>query len=151
MKFHKIFIMKILLVLPFFLTACYTKTSKPDYNFMNSIKLQDALDSNKRTAIEINPKKYYFGIRKNNEKLKGFFYIRNTGDFKFNILALRADCVCIKINKSLNYIKPGDSLKVIYEVDFTNMLGATSHSIVAIGNCAFGNQTFYMEGTIIKQ
>ena len=143
--------MKILLLLPFFLMSCYTKTSKPDYNFMNSIKQQARLDSTIRTTIEISPKKYYFGIRKNSEKLKGFFYIRNTGNYKFNMLAIRADCACIKIGSSLNFIKPGDSLKVIYEVDFTNMRGATSHTIVAIGNCAFGNQTFYMEGTIIKQ
>lgn len=142
--------MKIFLMLPFFLTACYTKTSKPDYIFMNTIKQQAILASTKQSTIEIIPKKFYFGNKKSGDKLKGTFCIRNTGKLKFNLLALRGDCACIKIVTEIKAIEPGDSLKINYDVDFKNTIGATSHTIAAIGNCAFGNQTFYMEGTIYK-
>lgn len=135
-------------MVPFGLMACYTQTSKPDYIFMNMIKQQSTLDSNKRTTIEINPKKFYFGNLKSGDKLKGFFYIRNTGNLDFNLLAIRPDCACVKISPVITAIVPGDSLKINYELDLTSELGLISHSIVVIGNCSFGNQTFFMEGII---
>lgn len=138
-------------IIALFFSSCYTKTKKPDYAFMELIKQQAAIDSGKRTIIEITPRKYYFGSRKKSEKLQGFFYIKNKGKMNFRILAIRPDCDCIITDFQTKNIAPNDSLKINYVVDISNRLGFISNSIVAIGNCQFGNQTFYMEGTIINQ
>ena len=131
--------------------SCYTKTKKPDYAFMNTVKQQAALDSTKRTTIEIIPRKYYFGYKKKSETLKGFFYVKNVGKIHFNLLSIRPDCDCIVTDCNSKNILPNDSIKISYEINIKNKQGLISNSIVAIGNCQFGNQTFYLEGIIIHQ
>ena len=131
--------------------SCYTKTKKPDYAFMNTVKQQAALSSTKRTTIEIIPKRNYFGYKKSSEKLKGFFYVKNVGKINFNLRSIRPDCDCIVTDYNPKNILPNDSIKISYEININNKQGLISNSIVAIGNCQFGNQTFYLEGIIIHQ
>ncbi len=141
--------MKRLLIILIFLNSCYTETKKPDYKFMNTIKQQASLDSSLKTNIELIPKKYYFGKKMNSEKLKGFFYIKNIGNINFNIISIKSNCDCIITEYGeAKKIAANDSLKVNYEVNIKNQKGFKSNSIIAIGNCQFGNQTFYLEGTI---
>ena len=143
--------MKKLLMLSILFASCYTKTKKPDYAFMNTVKQQAALGSIKRTTIEIIPKRNYFGYKKNSEKLKNFFYVKNLGKINFNLLSIRSDCDCIVTDYNPKNILPNDSIKISYEINVKNKQGLISNSIVAIGNCQFGNQTFYLEGIIIHQ
>ena len=131
--------------------SCYTKTKKPDYAFMKTVKQQVALSPTKRTAIEIIPKRNYFGYKKNLEKLKGCFYVKNVGKINFKLIAIRPDCDCIVTDYNPKNILPNDSIKISYEINIKNKQGLISNSIVAIGNCQFGNQTFYLEGIIIHQ
>ena len=131
--------------------SCYTKTKKPDYAFMNTVKQQAALSSTKRTTIEIIPKRNYFGYKKSSEKLKGFFYVKNVGKINFNLRSIRPECDCIVTDYNSKNILPNDSVKISYEININNKQGLISNSIVAIGNCQFGNQTFYLEGIIIHQ
>lgn len=143
--------MKKLLMLSILFASCYTKTKKPDYAFMNTVKQQAALSPIKRTTIEIIPKRNYFGYKKNSEKLKGFFYIKNVGKINFKLVAIRPDCDCIVTDYNPKNILPNDSIKISYEINLKNKQCLISNSIVAIGNCQFGNQTFYLEGIIIHQ
>ena len=147
----KIMSVKKLLLASIFFASCYTKTQKPDYAFMHTVKQQAALDATKRTTIEIIPKKYFFGYRKNSEKLKGFFYVKNVGKINFNLISISPDCDCIVTDSNSQYILPNDSIKIGYQINIKNKRGLIRNSIVAIGNCQFGNQTFYIEGTIINQ
>ena len=119
--------------------------------FYNLVKQQAALGPTKRTTIEIIPKRNYFGYKKNSEKLKGFFYIKNVGKINFKLIAIRPDCDCIVTDYNPKNILPNDSIKISYEINVKNKQGLISNSIVAIGNCQFGNQTFYLEGIIIHQ
>ena len=143
--------MKKLLMLSILFASCYTKTKKPDYAFMNTVKQQAALSPTKRTTIEIIPKTNYFGYKKSSEKLKGFFYVKNVGKINFNLCSIRPDCDCIVTDYNPKNILPNDSIKISYEININNKQGLISNSIVAIGNCQFGNQTFYLEGIIIHQ
>jgi hypothetical protein len=118
---------------------------------MNTVKQQAALDSTKRTTVEIIPRKYYFSYKKNSENLKGFFFIKNVGKVNFNLLSIRPDCDCVVTDYNAKKILPNDSIKISYEINIKKKVGLISNSIVAIGNCQFGNQTFYIEGTIINQ
>lgn len=118
---------------------------------MNIIKQQAALDSSLQTSIQIIPNKKDFGKKKKSEKLKGFFFIKNTGSINFHPVSIKSNCDCIITDYEAKQIKPNDSLKVNYEIDAKNQSGYTSNSIIAIGNCKFGNQTFYIEGIIINQ
>ncbi len=131
--------------------SCYTKTKKPDYDFMNQIKQQAALDSTLKTQVELKPAKYFFGTKKNTERLSGFFYIKNVGNHIFNPISIQSNCDCIAVHYMSKAIMPNDSLKVTYEVAIKTRTGFISHSIVAIGNCQYGNQTFYLEGTIFDK
>ena len=131
--------------------SCYTKTKKPDYAFMNLVKQQATLSPTKRTTIEIIPKRNYFGYKKSSEKLKGFFYVKNVGKINFNLRSIRPECDCIVTDYNSKNILPNDSVKISYEININNKQGLISNSIVAIGNCQFGNQTFYLEGIIIHQ
>ena len=118
---------------------------------MQDVKQQAALDETRRTTIELIPKKYFFGYRKNSDKLKGFFYVKNVGKTNFNLLSISPDCDCILTDSNSKNILPNDSIKIRYQVNIKNKRGLIRNSIVAIGNCQFGNQTFYIEGTIINQ
>ena len=143
--------MKRLLVILISFSACYTKTKKPDYPFMNKIKEQASLDSSLKTRIELHPKKYDFGKKRSSERLTGFFYIINVGNINFNPLSIKSNCDCVVTEYEAKAIKPKDSLKVNYEINIKNQTGYISNNIVAIGNCQFGNQTFCIEGTIINK
>jgi hypothetical protein len=142
--------MKRLLSILFLFASCYTVTQKRDDDFLHMIKLQAELDSVFKTSIELKPKKVFFGKRKNSEQLTGFFYIKNTGHINFNLLAIKANCDCIDTDFKTTRIAPNDSIKILYQVHLKNRTGFISNSIVAIGNCQFGNQTFLLEGTIIN-
>jgi len=132
-------------------TSCYTETKKPDYKFMNTIKTQATLDSTLKTTIEIIPKKYYFGSIKQSNSINGHFFIKNTGQINFNIISIKSNCNCIKTNYAeMKFIKPNDSLKVEYQMNVTDVKGQINTSIIAIGNCQFGNQTYYLEGFFIN-
>ena len=141
-----------LTVVVFFLTSCYTETKKPDYKFMNKVKQQSLLDSSLRTTISITPKKYYFGNLQNVEKLKGSFYIKNTGKIDFKIVDIKSNCNCIKTTyPDIKIIQPYDSILVKYEINTKDQKGAFQNSIIAIGNCQYGNQTYYFEGSFSFQ
>jgi hypothetical protein len=116
---------------------------------MNTIKAQAALDSSLKTTIEIVPKKYYFGAIKQSNSLNGYFFIKNTGNINFNIVSIKSNCDCIKTSYAeTKFIKPNDSLKVEYQMNIADQKGQINNSIIAIGNCQFGNQTYYFEGSI---
>lgn len=116
---------------------------------MNTIKEQAALDSSLKTTIEIVPKKYYFGGIKQSISLSGYFFIKNTGKINFNIVSIKSNCDCIKTSYTeTKFIKPYDSLKVEYQMNIADQKGQINNSIIAIGNCQFGNQTYYFEGSI---
>jgi hypothetical protein len=140
--------MKNLFPLIFLLTSCYTETQPPDYKLMKSIHLQAALDSSLKTTIELQPKKYFFGERRNIKTFTGSFVIKNKGPQPFKIAGIQSNCDCIFTRYDKNEIAPADSLKVSYEIDVRNSHGLIRNSIIAIGNCQFGNQTFYLEGNI---
>ena len=140
---------KIILVSILF-SSCYTVLQKRDDDFINQIKQQQALDSTLKTTIELNPAKVFFGNRKNSDKLTGSFYIKNNGSQDFNLLTIKANCHCIDTDYTRTTIGPNDSLKISYIVDLKNKKGVISNTIVAIGNCQYGNQTFLIEGTIIN-
>lgn len=130
-------------------TACYTETKKPDYKFMNTVKRQALLDTSLKTTILITPKKYYYGGIPTAKKLEGSFYVKNIGNKDFNIISIKSNCDCIKTSyPDMKIIHPNDSLKINYEMNATNIKGVFKNSIIAIGNCQYGNQTYYFEGTI---
>ena len=138
-------------ILAFFIifTSCYTETSKPDYEFMNTIKAQASLDSSLKTTIEIVPKKFHFGTIKKSDSLYGYFFIKNTGKINFNIISIKSICSCIKTTyENTKTIKPNDSLKIQYKMNIVDQVGPISNSIVAIGNCQYGNQTYLFDGSI---
>jgi hypothetical protein len=116
---------------------------------MNIIKTQSELESSLKTTIEVVPKEYHFGDIKKSNSLKGYFFIKNTGKINFNIVSIKSNCDCIKTNYTVTkFIKPNDSLKIEYQMNITDRKGQISSSIIAIGNCQFGNQTYYFEGSI---
>jgi hypothetical protein len=128
-----------------FLASCYTETKKPDYEFMNEVKQQSLLDSSLRTTILINPKKYYFGRVKNTDTLKGSFFVKNTGTIDFNIISIKSNCDCIKtIYPKIKIIQPNE---IKYEMNSKDLKGGFQNSIIAVGNCQYGNQTYYFEGS----
>lgn len=139
----------LLILIPFI--SCYTETKKPDYHFMNIIKQQADLAPTLKTQIELRPAKYFFGTKKNSERITGFFYIKNAGDNIFNAISIQSNCDCITVDYPSKEILPNDSIQVKYEVNIKNSAGLISNSIVVIGNCQYGNQTFYLEGTIINK
>lgn len=116
---------------------------------MKAIKAEASLDSNLKTTIEITPKKYFFGSIRPSTSINGFFIIKNTGKINFNILSIKSNCDCIKTKYSdVKFIKPNDSLKIEYKMNIAGQKGQISNSIIVIGNCQYGNQTYYFEGTI---
>lgn len=130
------------------MTSCYTETKKPDYKFMNKIKQQSYLDSSSKTTISINPKKYYFGRVKSASILRDSFFIKNIGPIDFNIVDIKSNCDCIEtIYRATKVIHPNDSLLIKYEMNTKNLNGSFQNSIIAIGNCQYGNQTYYFEGS----
>lgn len=129
-------------------TSCYTETQKPDYKFMKLVHQQAGLDSSLKTTIELIPKKYFFGEKKNLKILKGTFQIKNTGDKPFKIISIESNCNCIITSYNRKEIAAGDSIEVAFLLDLKYSKGLIRNSIIAIGNCQFGNQTFYIEGTI---
>jgi len=130
------------------ITPCYTETKKPDYNFMKQVKQQSLLDSSLRTTISINPKKYYFGKVKSAVNLKDSFFIKNLGKIDFQIVDIKSNCDCIKtMYTDTKVIHPNDSLLVRYEMITKDLKGTFQNSIIAIGNCQYGNQTYYFEGS----
>jgi Protein of unknown function (DUF1573) len=148
-KYKYSIIVSVLLLLYLIQFGCYTETKKPDYQFMKSVKQQSQLDSSKKTTIEITPKKYFFGKKKHDEDFTGFFWIKNKGSINFNIVSIESNCDCIKTEYTqTDFIPPGDSLKISYQLNIQNQRGLISNSIIAVGNCQYGNQTFYLEGSI---
>lgn len=143
--------MKKIFFLSVVFSSCYTEIKKPDYDFMNKIRQQVNLDSSLKTTIEIIPRKYDFGKRKFSQKLTGSFYIKNIGSISFNPISIKSNCDCIVTKYEAKSIEPMDSLKVEYEINTKSQAGYISNTIVAIGNCQFGNQTYRLEGTIINQ
>lgn len=131
--------------------SCYIKTKKPDYDFMNQIKQQANLDSSLKTQVKLRPAKYFFGKKNNSEQLSGVFYIKNVGSHIFNPISIQCNCDCIAVHYMSKAIMPNDSLKVTYVVAIKTRTGFISHSIVVIGNCQYGNQTFYLKGTIFDK
>ncbi len=129
--------------------SCHTETKKTSYNIITSIKEQNSIDSSLKTTIVISPKKYFYKTSKNTKKVEGQFFIRNTGRIDFNIVAITSNCICIKTTyKNVKVIPPGDSLIVKYEMKIIDPERDLKNSIIAIGNCQFGNQTYYFEGSI---
>lgn len=118
---------------------------------MNIVKQQAELAPTLKTQIELKPAKYFFGSMKNSERLTGFFFIKNTGDNIFNPISIQSNCTCITVDYPSKEILTNDSMMVKYEVNIKNTTGLISNSIVTIGNCQYGNQTFYLEGTIINK
>ena len=135
----------------FFFSSCYTETLKPDYEFMNRIKQQASLDPSFKTRLELKPAKYFFGNKANSDSLSGSFAIRNIGTKPFHAVSIKSNCDCVKVSYQPAIILPDDSLTINYEIDIKNRNGLISSTIVVIGNCQFGNQTFYMEGTILNK
>ena len=74
--------------------------------------------------------------------------MKNTGNKKFQIVTIQSNCYCIQTEYYGKEILPGDSLVVKYKVNVKNQKGFIQNSIIAIGNCPFGNQTFYIDGSI---
>lgn len=140
---------KILLLL-FFFASCYTKIQQPDVEFLSMINQLTALDSSLKTTIELKPSKVFFRKIKNPEYITGFFYLKNNGTRNFNLLAIKANCDCIETDYSGKTIVPSDSLKISYQINLKIKKGFISNTIVAIGNCQFGNQTFLIEGININ-
>lgn len=118
---------------------------------MKTVKEQAALDSSLQTAIELFPKKVYFGSLPSSGKLAGYFTVKNKGQRNFNIVSIASHCDCFTTSYgNATTILPGDSLKVSYQLHISNSKGRVQNSIIVIGNCPNGNQTFYIEGTIIN-
>jgi Protein of unknown function (DUF1573) len=129
--------------------SCHTETKIPSYNIITSIREQNSIDSSLKTTIVISPKKYFYKTTKNTNKVEGQFSIKNTGRIDFNIVAITSNCDCIKTTyKDVKVIPPGDSLTIKYEMTIINSERDLKNSIIAIGNCQFGNQTYYFEGSI---
>ena len=138
----------ILLLVTTCIISCYTETKKPDYKFMNKVKEQSLLDSSLKTTISITPKKFYFGNLKATDKLNGSFYIKNIGKIDFQIVGINSNCDCIKTTyNDIKVIRPYDSLLIKYEMATKNLKGSFQNSIITIGNCQYGNQTYYFEGS----
>ena len=137
-----------LILIMFFLASCYTETKKPDYKFMNKVKQQSLLDSSLKTTISINPKKYHFGKLNSAEKLRGSFYITNTGKIDFQIVDIKSNCDCITATYSdIKLIHPSDSILVNCVMNTKDLKGVFQNSIIAVGNCQYGNQTYYFDGS----
>ena len=137
----------LVIAMTFLLTSCYTETKKPDYKFMNKIKQQSLLDSSLMTIISLIPKKYYFGKIKNTDKIEGSFWIKNLGQVDFNIVSIKSNCECIKTTYlDTKTIHPNDSLIIKYQMITKNLKANFQNSIIAIGNCQNGNETYYFEG-----
>ncbi len=143
--------MKKLLIILVPFVSCYTELKKPDYDFMKRIKEQAGLAPTLKTQIELKPATYFFGEKKNSEHPTGFFYIKNIGKTIFSPVSIQSNCNCIIVDYPSKEILPNDSMMVMYEVNIKNSSGLISNSIVVIGNCQYGNQTFYLEGTIINK
>jgi len=117
---------------------------------MNEIKNEASLDSLSKTTILLVPKVFDFGKLKTTDNLKSFFFVKNTGKIDFNIKAITANCDCVTTKyRKTEFIHPGDSLKIEYNMNFRGQVGQITNSIIAIGNCQFGNQTYIFKGIII--
>lgn len=115
---------------------------------MQLVREQSSLDSTQKTKITLSPKEYYFGKVKTTNELKGYFIVKNTGPIDFNIISIKSNCDCIQtIYADRKIIHPNDSLDVKYIMNAQNLSGLFQNSIVVIGNCQSGNQTYYFEGT----
>ncbi len=137
------------LIITVLLCSCWSERTKPDSEFMKLIELQASLDSSQKTTIRIAPKKVNLGVINRTKKIAGSFWIKNIGDIDFNILELRSNCDCCKIEfNDSNTIKANDSLEVKYTIKIRNNDDYISQSIVVIGNCQFGNQTFLIQAFI---
>ena len=102
--------MKRLLILLLLLNSCWSGKEKADGEFINAIKQQASLDSNKRTTIQIYPRYVNFGGIDRSKGIEGFFWVKNTGNIDFNIISLMSPCGCIEIIKdNVNKIKAKDS------------------------------------------
>jgi hypothetical protein len=115
---------------------------------MNKIKELSKLDSSLLTTIILSPKKQYYGKIKHTDKLRGSFYIKNSGAIDFNIYSIKSNCDCIQVEYTdTKIIHPNDSLLVKYQMQTKNISGNFQNTIIAIGNCKNGNQTYYFEGS----
>jgi len=103
----------IIVITIFFLTSCWTRHNPIDSNLLSMIEQQAALDSTKKTTIEISPKKKFMGRVERTKTIDDHFWIKNTGNIDFNIIAIVSPCNCVAIKFIDNIIKPNDSLIVI--------------------------------------
>ena len=129
--------------------SCYSETKPPNNQFMRTVRQQAALDSSLKTTIKLNPKKYSFGAIKAPQKLMGSFKIINNGNIDFNIVSLNSNCNYIEaFYGDAKTIHPHDSLTVNYEMNTAHIRGAFRNTIIAVGNCQYGNQTYCFEGIL---
>lgn len=127
--------------------SCYTEIKPPNYHFMRTVKQQAALDSSLKTTILLSPKNYSFGAIKASGKLVGSFKIINKGSIDFNIVSLNSNCNYIKtFYGNVSTIHPHDSLIINYEINTAHIKGTFKNTIIAVGNCQYGNQTYCFEG-----
>src|ERR1035437_3902042 len=133
----------------FSFSSCYTKRMKPDYKFMEMVTQQSRLNDSLKTTITISPKTFKFDTIQDNNHIRGMFFIKNTGNKDFNIVSITPSCDCIDVSfLKIKAIHSGDSLQVNYIMNINNKKGKFSNAIVAVGNCQFGNQTYFFTGYI---
>ena len=144
--------MKIILVIItiiFIFTSCWTKQNPIDSILMSKIEKQAALDSLNKTSIELFPRKKYLGHIERRKTIEDQFWIKNIGKIDFNIISIESPCDCVEIKFVGDIIRPNDSLLINYSIRIDNNENEVKQAIIVIGNCDYGNQTFYTEAFII--
>ena len=131
------------------ITSCWHEQSKPDTVFMKTIEQYSTLDSSLKTIIELRPRKVNLGTISRNKIIEGSFSIINKGNKNFNIFEIKPNCDCLSLSyNDTKIIRPHDSLLVKYVLDVHSYYKLISQSIVVIGNCQFGNQTFIIQAFV---
>ncbi len=130
------------------LNSCWTKHSTTNSSIILEINKQSSLDSVDKTKIEITPKKKFWGYIKRVEVIRDQFWIKNISNVDFKIVAIKSPCDCVNIDYVGDIIRPCDSLVVKYSIRVRKNETMVKQAIIVIGNCEYGNQTFYTEAYI---
>jgi len=129
-------------------SSCWTKQNPIDSSLLSKIEEQAALDSIYKTTIELSPKKNFLGHIEREKTIEGQFWIKNIGNIDFNIISIESPCDCVDIKFIGDVVSPNDSLLVNYCIRIYENENEVKQAIIVIGNCNFGNQTFYTEAFI---
>ena len=138
------------LIISFLFINCHSINSERHSNIYID-KLNKLPDSN-LTSIEIDTLIKYYGDKKLNDSLKGFFIVKNNGNKPLYFIKVQKGCFCLNIsNDVINVIiLPGKTFKLFFEVSKFNDVGYFSKAIILYGNFSSLYRTLLVECKVSK-